>query len=72
MSLDKSLKMFVEQWKKSAPMLQKVRDDELRNSSPADAIMILSDVYEQVISESKSSPTSGFAEYQRILQKLRK
>lgn len=67
-----STKLWLEQWQRAAPMLERVRRDELRRQTPQEAAAafkalaeLACDVYAPAVRTS-----SGFADQQRLFQRL--
>ena len=69
---NRSLKEWVNQWKRTGPLLKQQRDEEIRQSVPSEAIEILDDAYEYALIRNQPSSTSGFVEYYKILLKGKK
>jgi hypothetical protein len=65
-------KLWIEQWHRAGPVLQKLRHDELRAMSDEDARQAFQTLAEFACEVTQPTPrtTSGFVEQQRLFQKL--
>ncbi len=68
---NKSVRKWIAGWQAAAPVLEKLRNDSIRNSNTAQAIEQLSDAFESALRNYPPSTTSGLVEQQRLFAKLR-
>lgn len=69
---NESVQKWVARWQKAAPALEKLRNEDIRNSDTAFAIEQLSDAFESSLRNYPPMNTSGLVEQQRLFAKLRK
>jgi hypothetical protein len=62
---------YVERWRKAGPELEKVRREELRRMSDADALKLVKVLLEVGSRSCECRATSGLVEQQRIFRKAR-
>jgi hypothetical protein len=65
-------KLWVEQWQKAGPVLERIRHEELRAMTDDEAARAFEALAELACEVHSPSPrlTSGFVEQQRLFQKL--
>jgi hypothetical protein len=68
---EKRVRQWVRNWEAAAPILERLRDEAIRNSDTATAIEQLSDAFESARRHWPASPTSGLVEQQRLFARLR-
>lgn len=66
------MKRWVETWKKAGPELERIRDQEVRESNTAEGIRALGGVATMALRDYPPEPTSGLVEQQRWFRKLHK
>jgi hypothetical protein len=66
----KQLKEFVERWKRVGPILEQIRDDEIRNADTCQAIRNLDDAFKSTQFHSRPRSSSGLVEQQKYFQQL--
>jgi hypothetical protein len=62
---------FVERWRKAGPELEKVRREELRALTDAEARELFRSLLELASLHRQNRPTSGLVQQQRLFQKAR-
>ncbi len=65
------LRAYADAWREVAPLLEAMRDEELRNTPLPVAMAQLSSMIDSAIFLKPLSDTSGLVEMQRILSRLR-
>jgi hypothetical protein len=68
---EKRVRQWVRNWEEAAPVLERLRDEAIRNSDTATAIEQLSDAFESARRHWTPPATSGLVEQQRWFSKLR-
>ena len=68
---EQRLHQWVRNWQKVGPILERLRDEEIRNTDTAAAIEQLNDAYESARLHWTPPKTSGLVEQQRWFAKLR-
>ncbi|MGI8601690.1 MAG: hypothetical protein ACR2OZ_01690 [Verrucomicrobiales bacterium] len=63
-------KRWVETWKRAGPLLQAIRDEEIRAAKTADAFTAFASLSEHWIRTNPPLPSSGLVEQQRWFRKL--
>ncbi len=69
--MTKELKTFVTAWREVSPILEAMRDEELRSTPLPVAMAQLSSMIDSAVFLKPLSNTSGLVEMQRIFAKLR-
>ena len=67
-----SVRRWLAGWQEAGPVLEKLRNDSIRNSDTALAIEQLSDAFESALRHYKPDNTSGLVEQQRLFARCRK
>jgi hypothetical protein len=62
----------VETWKEAGPILEKIRREEIRNTSTVVAMQHLGSAFDSAAFLYPPRPSSGLIEQQALFQKLRK
>lgn len=65
------LRAYADAWREVSPLLEAMRDEELRNTPLPVAMAQLSSMIDSAIFLKPLSDTSGLVEMQRILSRLR-
>ena len=65
------VRQWIRNWETAGPLLQRLRDEAIRNTDTAAAIEALSDAYESARLHWTPPKTSGLVEQQRWFAKLR-
>jgi len=68
---EQRVRQWLRNWEEAAPVLERVRDEAIRNSDTAKAIEQLSDAFESARRHWTPPTTSGLVEQQRWFAKLR-
>jgi hypothetical protein len=66
-----ALRAYAARWERAAPLLQQVRDADIRAADTAQAMKIFSGSATWAVTHRPASPTSGLVEQQRWFMKLR-
>ena len=66
-----ALKLRIAQWAAAAPVLQDVRDADIRSSNTASSLKNLQGTITQAVSSMPERKISGLVEQQRWFQKIR-
>lgn len=69
---EQRVRQWVRNWQKVGPILELLRDEEIRNTDTAAAIEALSDAFESARLHWTPPKTSGLVEQQRWFARLRK
>jgi hypothetical protein len=67
-----ALRAYVARWRRAAPLLQQVRDADIRAADTAQAMSIFSGSATWAVVHRPAAPTSGLVEQQRWFMKLRR
>ena len=67
-----ALKLRIAQWAAAAPVLQDVRDADIRSSNTASSLKNLQGTITQAVSSMPERKISGLAEQQRWIQTIRR
>jgi hypothetical protein len=70
MKKEAPLKIFVDQWRRLGPELEKIRKRELQDISTPQALQNLSGAFEDCRRRFKPRPTSGLVQQQAWFRKL--
>lgn len=65
------LARWVQNWKEAGKELEKIRREEIRNSSTQTAILALNDAFISAIKLNSPKPTSGLVEWQNLLRRMK-
>ena len=65
------MRAWVNGWKETGEVLEKLRREEIRNSNLAETILSLNDAFRSALWLSPAEPTSGLVEFHKILAKSR-
>ncbi len=65
------VRQWIRNWEAVAPVLERLRDEAIRNTDTAKAIEQLSDAFESARLHWTPPATSGLVEQQRLFAKLR-
>ncbi|MBN1783221.1 hypothetical protein JW948_18945 [bacterium] len=65
------LKKYVEQWKKTGPILEEIRRKEIREINTTQVILNLSDAFDICLKSNHLRDSSGLVEMQSLLRRLR-
>jgi len=68
---EERVRQWVRNWEAAAPVLERLRDEAIRNSDTATAIEQLSDAFESARRHWPAPATSGLVEQQRLFARLR-
>ena len=68
---EQRVRQWVRNWEAAAPVLERLRDEAIRNSDTTAAIEQLSDAFESARLHWQPPTTSGLVEQQRWFTKLR-
>jgi hypothetical protein len=66
------LARWVQTWRKAGEELEKIRREEIRNSSTQTAILALNDAFISAIRLNPIRMTSGLVEQQRLFRKMKR
>jgi hypothetical protein len=66
-----TLRAYAARWERAAPLLQQVRDADIRAADTAQAMKIFSGSATWAVTHRPASTTSGLVEHQRWFMKLR-
>lgn len=66
------IKSRIDQWAAAAPVMQKLRDEEVRRTNTSEAILQLNDAFESAMLHYAARETSGLVEQQAWFSKLRR
>ncbi|MBN1975140.1 MAG: hypothetical protein JW787_15970 [Sedimentisphaerales bacterium] len=66
-----SVRRWIAGWQAAAPLLEKLRNDEIRRSDTTLAIEQLSDAFESVLRNHSPNESSGLVEQQRLFARCR-
>jgi len=66
------VRQWVRNWETVGPILERLRDEAIRNTDTATAIEQLSDAFESARLHWKPPATSGLVEQQRLFARLRR
>jgi len=66
-----ALRAYVARWERAAPLLQQVRDADIRAADTAQSMKIFSGSATWAVTHRPAAPTSGLVEQQRWFMKLR-
>jgi len=72
MTEKEKIRRWVEAWRKAAPVLERMRIEEMRNFDYAKNAQMVDALLELGLRHATPRKTSGFVEMQRILRKLRR
>lgn len=67
-----AIKERIAQWERAAPVLQAVRDEDIRNADTAQAMRTFTGSASWAVIHRPALPTSGLVEQQRWFQKARR
>lgn len=67
-----NLRAWVETWKRVGPLLEELKNRELRQVVTSEAIQALDGAFQAARRLGGPAPTSGLVEQQRLLQRLRR
>ena len=62
-------RIVMAQWKAAAPLLEKIREEDIRACDTQTSILVLDDAFESAMRDYQSKPTSGLVEMQRYFLK---
>ena len=65
------VRQWIRNWEAAAPLLERLREEAIRNTDTAAAIEQLSDAFESARRHWKPPATSGLVEQQRLFARLR-
>jgi hypothetical protein len=68
---EQRVRQWIRNWEEAAPVLQRLRDEAIRNTDTATAIEQLSDAFESARLHWSPPTTSGLVEQQRWFARLR-
>lgn len=68
---EQRVRRWIRNWEEAAPVLERLRNEAIRNSDTAAAIEQLSDAFESARLHYPPPPTSGLVEQQRWFARLR-
>ena len=68
---EQRVRQWIRNWEAAAPVLERLRDEAIRNSDTATAIEQLSDAFESARLHWSPPTTSGLVEQQRLFARLR-
>ena len=66
------MRAWVNGWKETAKVMEKLRREEIRNLNISEEILSLTDASESALKMYPPKPTSGLIEMQRFFMKLKK
>ncbi len=69
---EQRVRQWIRNWEEAAPVLERLRDEAIRNSDTATAIEQLSDAFESARLHWTPPTTSGLVEQQRWFARLRR
>ena len=69
---EQRVRQWIQNWEAVGPVLERLRDEEIRNSDTAAAIEQLSDAFESARRHWQPPATSGLVEQQRLFARLRR
>jgi len=72
MDTKESGREFVERWKRVGPLLEKIREEDIRRSDTERDIEAFDDVLEYALSTFPPKPESGMVEMQRLFMRFNK
>lgn len=65
-------KRRIQQWADAAPVMQALRDEEVRRTNTTDAILQLNDAFQSALLHYAARETSGLVEQQAWFSKMRR
>jgi hypothetical protein len=68
---EQRVRQWIRNWEEAAPMLERLRNEAIRNTDTAAAIEQLSDAFESARRHWTPPTTSGLVEQQRLFARLR-
>lgn len=68
---NESVRKWIIGWQNAAPALEKLRNEEIRNSDTSAAIEQLSDAFDSALLHYPPTNTSGLVEQQRLFSRCR-
>jgi len=66
------MKQWVDLWKRTGPLLDELRDEDIRNADTQNAVEALSDAFDSALRHFSPRTTSGLVEMQRIFSRIKK
>lgn len=63
---------WIKAWQRAGVELEKLHNKKIKHANTSLSIEVLEDVFSSAIKKSKSRPTSGLVDQQRLFNKLRK
>ncbi len=67
----KRLKEYIERWKETGKVLEKLRREEIRKTVTSQTLPVFDDALASALYLQKASSTSGFVQMYKILEKSR-
>ncbi len=61
------MKKWVENWKETSAVLERLRREEIRNSNLANSLAVFADAFESALWLDPATPTSGLVKFHEIL-----
>ena len=65
------MKRYVETWKTTGPILERLRREDVRKADTTQAILVLNDAFKSARIHYPPQPTSGLVEQQAIFMRAR-
>lgn len=65
------MKRYVETWKTTGPILERLRREDVRNANTSESILAFNDAFESARIHYPPRPTSGLVEQQAIFMRAR-
>lgn len=65
------MRRWVERWKETGPLLQRIRNEELQSTDVTKAVELLNDSFEAALKLNPFKSISGLVEQQRWFRKMR-
>jgi hypothetical protein len=67
----KKIERWIDDWRRVAPILKQIKEDEIRNADYESQLPILDSMLQWAVDHASPRQSSGLVEQQRIFKKLR-
>ena len=68
---EKNIERWVDDWRRVAPILKQIKEDEIRNADYDSQLPVLDSMLQWAVDHATPRPSSGLVEQQRLFKKLR-